>query len=91
MANKPPVINSVTVTPQVIGPGGKATVTVLASDPDDKVFKGKVKVSNTDGATGPEMAVEFKRQDTITYECTFDDPAVQVVQTSPGVFECTAP
>lgn len=87
-----PVIRSVTVTPNTVQPGGTATVTIDAYDPDSRsvTFEGSVTDSN---GNVTHASTTLTVGDPLTYSLTCGDPSVGITQdpTLKNTFHITVP
>lgn len=86
-----PTINAITVEPQTIAPGGQATITVDAVDPDSQEVTVSVTVTDAAGNTGTGSA-KVRISDPLTYSASVPDGQGTVAQGSkPNEFIYTAP
>jgi hypothetical protein len=89
-----PVITSVTVTYPAgqtsLVPGQSATITVVATDPDNRIVTVTVVVADASGATSVPTPVTVVVNDPLTYTATADSGTVVPVAGSPGKFTYTA-
>lgn len=82
-----PVIDSATIDPQTVAPGGTATLTVTAHDPDQRDITLTVTAADQAGTTAIGT-LTLHVSDPVTVTATCDDASVTVtpVAGKPGVF-----
>lgn len=77
-----PVIRGVTVDPRTVAPGGQATVTIDAFDPDSRTVTCSAEVTDSAGNTAT-ATTNLTVGDPLTYSLTTDDPGIESITQDP--------
>ena len=88
-----PIIASITATPSTVAPGGAFVVTVVASDPDERLATLRGRVTDSQGNVS-ELEGQVTISDPLGYELLDRDGAGFIIAAragQPNVFDCRAP
>lgn len=87
----PPIVDSITFNPSVVSPGGSFVATVLAHDPDEKVYDIIGTAQDAQGNVG-SLTGQLRVSDPLTFALVLPAGFTATQRSgAPGVFDCRAP
>jgi hypothetical protein len=85
-----PIVDSVSFNPSVVVPGGAFVATVLAHDPDERIYQISGVAQDAQGNSGT-LSGELRVSDPLTYSLQLPAGFFAVQRGTSGVFDCRAP
>lgn len=87
----PPIVDSITFQPSVVPPGGSFVATVIAHDPDERVYDIVGEARDAQGNVG-SLTGQLRVSDPLIYALVLPTGFSAIPRSgAPGVFDCRAP